>query len=74
VSGATREELIISSAGELLERSEPLAVLAERLDSAQRSGSGTLVLLCGEAGIGKTALARMWSGSRPGVRSLWGAC
>lgn len=49
-------------------------MLAERLDSAQHSGSGTLLLLCGEAGIGKTALARAWSASRPGVRSLWGAC
>ena len=66
--------MIVLSAGELLERSEPLAMLAERLDVAQRTRRGTLVLLTGEAGIGKTSVARAWSASRPGVRSLWGAC
>ncbi|MBV9363399.1 MAG: AAA family ATPase [Solirubrobacterales bacterium] len=66
--------MTISSAGELLERSEPLAVLAERLDAAQRADRGTLVFLSGEAGIGKTALARAWSTSRPGISALWGAC
>ncbi|MBV8949222.1 MAG: AAA family ATPase, partial [Solirubrobacterales bacterium] len=74
VARVAREELIISSAGVLLERSEPLAVLARQLDAARRAGRGTLVLLSGEAGIGKTAVARAWSASRPGVRALWGAC
>jgi DNA-binding CsgD family transcriptional regulator/tetratricopeptide (TPR) repeat protein len=67
-------DLTIPSAGELLERSEPLAVLGQRLDTALRTGCGTLVLLAGEAGIGKTSVARVWSVSRPGVRALWGAC
>jgi predicted ATPase len=49
-------------------------VLDQRLDAALRTGQGTLVLLSGEAGIGKTALARVWSRSRPGVRVLWGSC
>jgi predicted ATPase len=49
-------------------------VLGQRLDTALRTGRGTLVLLSGEAGIGKTSVARVWSASRPGVRALWGAC
>lgn len=64
----------MSFVGDLLERSEPLAVLAERRDAARRTGKGTLVLVSGEAGIGKTAIARAWSASCPGVRALWGAC
>jgi hypothetical protein len=41
----------------LLERDEPLALLAGLVDGA-RAGSGPLVLLAGEAGIGKTSVAR----------------
>jgi Cdc6-like AAA superfamily ATPase len=63
---------IISSPGELLERAQQLAVVIERLDAAVRTGRGTLVLLSGEAGIGKTAVARAWCASRPRVRALWG--
>ncbi|MBV9197045.1 MAG: AAA family ATPase, partial [Solirubrobacterales bacterium] len=74
VARVTGEDLVISSAGVLLERSEPLAVLARQLDGARRAGRGAVVLLSGEAGVGKTALARAWSASRPGVRALWGAC
>jgi predicted ATPase len=41
----------------LLERSAPLDALREALDAA-RSGSGRLVLVGGEAGVGKTSLVR----------------
>ncbi len=47
-----------AGSGELLERDEELRALAASLDSVQRSGHGKLVLVSGEAGIGKTALVR----------------
>jgi DNA-binding CsgD family transcriptional regulator/tetratricopeptide (TPR) repeat protein len=59
---------------ELVERQPFLERLGECLDEA-RAGSGRLVLVGGEAGIGKTSLARAFVGSRAGrVRVLWGAC
>jgi DNA-binding CsgD family transcriptional regulator/tetratricopeptide (TPR) repeat protein/type II secretory pathway predicted ATPase ExeA len=53
----------------LLERSEQLEALDERLHSP-----GRLVLVAGEAGIGKTALVRAFSSAHPELRVLWGAC
>jgi DNA-binding CsgD family transcriptional regulator/tetratricopeptide (TPR) repeat protein len=64
----------IAESAELLERSAECSALGERLDAALRERVGTLVLLAGEAGIGKTVLARAFCSQRPGVRSLWGAC
>ncbi len=43
---------------ELLERAGQLAVLKEALASVGRAGRGTVVVICGEAGVGKTALLR----------------
>ena len=59
---------------ELLERGAFLASLEGWLDAA-RHGQGCMVLLGGEAGIGKTALARAFC-DRHGAdaRVLWGAC
>ena len=59
---------------ELLERGAFLESLEGWL-AAARSGEGCMVLLGGEAGIGKTALARAFC-DRHGadVRVLWGAC
>ncbi len=59
---------------ELEERDELLATLAERLAEA-RAGRGSLVLVMGEAGIGKSALVRRFSADHAGdARVLWGVC
>src|SRR5438874_2470938 len=58
---------------ELLEREQCLADLANWLDTAVRHG-GCVVLLGGEAGIGKTALLQQFSKRQREARVLWGAC
>lgn len=59
---------------ELLERSAELARLDAVLDEAV-SGSGSMVLVSGEAGIGKTRLVADWTESvRDRARIAWGAC
>ena len=58
---------------ELLEREQCLADLADWLDTAVRQG-GSIALIAGEAGIGKTALLQEFSKRQSGVRVLWGAC
>lgn len=58
----------------LLEREQELATLTELLSGAA-AGAGRLVLVHGEAGIGKTALLRDFcdaAGAR--ARVLWGTC
>jgi DNA-binding CsgD family transcriptional regulator/tetratricopeptide (TPR) repeat protein len=63
------------AASELLERFEQLSVLAERLAAVRESSHGRLVLVAGEAGVGKTVLVRRFC-AEPGraARILWGAC
>jgi DNA-binding CsgD family transcriptional regulator len=56
----------------LLERDEALTTLAAAWESARR-GEGRLVVISGEAGIGKTALVEAFT-RQPGLRTLWGAC
>ncbi|MEJ7567029.1 MAG: AAA family ATPase [Gaiellaceae bacterium] len=58
----------------LLERDDALASLRRAL-AASASGSGRLVLVAGEAGVGKTAVVRAFC-AEPGldIRVLWGAC
>ena len=56
----------------LLERADLLDTLAHAL-SEVRDGPGRLLLLGGEAGVGKTALLRQFCGDLP-VRVLWGHC
>jgi DNA-binding CsgD family transcriptional regulator/tetratricopeptide (TPR) repeat protein len=60
---------------QLLERSDQLAVLADALGAVGSRAGGRLVLLEGEAGIGKTSLAREFAaGLRAPGRVLWGGC
>jgi DNA-binding CsgD family transcriptional regulator len=60
---------------ELLERAGQLAVLQEALAYAGRGGRGTVVVVCGEAGVGKTALLRSFCDEAARPRAvLWGTC
>jgi DNA-binding CsgD family transcriptional regulator/tetratricopeptide (TPR) repeat protein len=60
---------------ELLERSEELAVLDDAWATVLSERRGRLVLLRGEAGVGKTAVVRRFCDRRrPPSRILWGAC
>src|SRR5437868_9638466 len=68
--------LAMGSVGDtLLERAESRAALDELLAGVQAGGEGRLVLIGGEAGVGKTALARSFCAAQTQpVRVLWGAC
>jgi hypothetical protein len=61
-------------AGGLLERSAQLQELDEHLGAVRSQGRGQLVLIGGEAGIGKTTLVRAFCEERRSIRVLWGAC
>jgi DNA-binding CsgD family transcriptional regulator len=60
--------------GGLLERADQLAVLDNHLGAVRAEGRGRLVLVGGEAGIGKTTLVRALCAEHRPVRVLWGAC
>jgi DNA-binding CsgD family transcriptional regulator/tetratricopeptide (TPR) repeat protein len=65
----------INRRGILLERSEQLIALAEQLKDVTATMSGRLVLVGGEAGVGKTALVRRFADDhRNRARILFGAC
>jgi predicted ATPase len=65
----------IDGAEELLERSEALAALAEDVEAITGRAAGRVVLVSGEAGIGKTTLVRALRTLHGAeVRFLWGAC
>ncbi len=57
---------------ELLERDELLAELSARLLRARDEG-GAVVLIGGEAGVGKSSLVRAFLAAHPGTRSAAGA-
>jgi tetratricopeptide (TPR) repeat protein len=66
---------VLHTASDLLERGDEFAALEECLGTVRSSSRGRLVLVSGEAGIGKTALLRRFSeASRPVARVLWGGC
>lgn len=58
---------------DLLEREDEQRLLAHAWDRA-RSGTGSIVLLAGESGIGKTSLARAFAAGLDGGEVLWGVC
>ena len=58
---------------QLLERESSLASLAGYAQEARR-GEGRLVLVAGEAGIGKSALVEQLERDLPEARWSWGAC
>jgi DNA-binding CsgD family transcriptional regulator len=59
----------------LLERDSQLSILSECMDAVQGGSGGRLVLIGGEAGVGKTALLRRFCDHRArSTRLLWGAC
>src|SRR4029077_3500598 len=57
----------------LLERESQLASLAEYAGAA-RLGDGRLVLIAGEAGVGKSALIEQAERDLPEATWYWGAC
>src|SRR5512132_1339422 len=60
---------------ELLERAAGFDALCASLESVRRSGTGRVVLVGGEAGVGKTALLRWFCNERGGSAPiLWGGC
>ena len=61
-------------AGGLLERSDELATLAESLVAVEESGRGQVLLLGGEAGVGKTVLLEAFCDEHPRLCILRGAC
>jgi DNA-binding CsgD family transcriptional regulator/type II secretory pathway predicted ATPase ExeA len=62
------------TSSDLMEREHELSVLADSLDAVRKSSRGRLVLVNGEAGVGKTALLRRFCDeSSGGARVLWGA-
>jgi predicted ATPase len=59
----------------LLERDAELSLLAEGLDAVERGSRGQVLLVGGEAGVGKTSLLRQFCDEHGrSIRILWGAC
>jgi len=68
-----RGKLAIETGPQLLERESSLALLTEYAAQAA-GGEGRLVLLSGEAGVGKSALAERLRRDLPDARWSWSMC
>jgi class 3 adenylate cyclase/tetratricopeptide (TPR) repeat protein len=69
------EPATAEAADELLERSDHLSTLADSLAAIAGTARGQLMLVSGEAGVGKTALLRRFCDDHRGsARILWGSC
>src|SRR6266480_452454 len=68
-----RGKLAIETGPPLLEREASLALLTEYAAQAA-GGEGRLVLLSGEAGVGKSALVERLGRDLPGARWSWSMC
>jgi DNA-binding CsgD family transcriptional regulator/tetratricopeptide (TPR) repeat protein len=65
----------MDGSSDLLERTGELSTLGESLDDVRQSGRGRIILVGGEAGVGKTALLRRLCEERgESAHILWGAC
>jgi len=73
-AAAPTATMALEDGGALLERSPQLGTLAARLEAVLAHRRGQIVLIAGEAGIGKTALVRRFCSEHPSVRVLHGAC
>jgi DNA-binding CsgD family transcriptional regulator/tetratricopeptide (TPR) repeat protein len=63
------------ASGVLLERAAELSMLVDCLEAVGRSSRGQVLLVGGEAGVGKTTLLRRFCEARGQLgRVLWGAC
>lgn len=58
---------------QLLERESALAVLAEYAREAA-GGDGRMVLVAGEAGVGKSSVVEQFQRDLPDARWSWGVC
>jgi DNA-binding CsgD family transcriptional regulator len=63
-----------SDDGTLLERDVELSILADALEAVAVSRRGRVIMIAGEAGIGKTSLVRAFGAGPNSTRILSGAC
>jgi DNA-binding CsgD family transcriptional regulator len=71
--GLQATRLTSEEPGHLIERERELALLTDLRDEVARTGTGHLVFVGGEAGVGKTSLVHAVAASE-GIRCLSGAC